>query len=470
MVQLICELLVNGTPPTAIPGNISAMYESLYGEEPDEAPSISFCRHCRVTVQVVGETMAALKLASAEEWKQLFTDATTRRQISFQCLLIGVMDGDDKIDPVVVSLCIFMEDESSETEANSILDKVCLFISLCLLSDSHSYNNFAFILFKINSLKDRLDRLREVVEKKHPGKGHLVPSADEINTDKLAKATVMTDTCSAAQKVRRVLCAAIPGMHEFDCMQHLRNVWIGGMEKAVTGELNKILRDSLDEIDPTIRVTSSISAIIRAIDKEFSLSANYPKGHGDLFAEWMLEKYPGALLLHVERAAGSRQDLCTEGCLPIIQNYPFYLEFLDWTLRKTNTSDKASILQRNLFVALGSVEMIALARFMSIIHVSVSMPFRWLAGKTHKLAEYDWGPMSMARVIDTLREKMSMIAAKPSLIHNEGFMLNIFEKYRLELPPFQEYWDEMFTKKRVSVVNRKSGTKELHFDQIKKVL
>ena len=123
--------------------------------------------------------------------------------------------------------------------------------------------------------------------------------------------------------------------------------------------------------------------------------------------------------------------------MPIIQNYPFYLEFLDWTLRKTNTSDKVSILQRNLFVALGSVEMIALARFMSIIHVSVSMPFRWLAGKTHKLAEYDWGLMSMARVIDTLQEKMSMIAAKPSLIHNEGFMLNIFEKYRLELPPFQ---------------------------------
>ena len=72
--------------------------------------------------------MAALKLAGAEEWKQLFTDATTRRQVLFQCLLIGVMDGDDKIDPVVVLLCIFMEDERSETEAKSILDKVCLCI------------------------------------------------------------------------------------------------------------------------------------------------------------------------------------------------------------------------------------------------------------------------------------------------------------------------------------------------------
>ena len=32
VVQMICELLVNGTPPTAIPGNIRTMYETLYGE------------------------------------------------------------------------------------------------------------------------------------------------------------------------------------------------------------------------------------------------------------------------------------------------------------------------------------------------------------------------------------------------------------------------------------------------------
>lgn len=123
-------------------------------------------------------------------------------------------------------------------------------------------------------------------------------------------------------------------------------------------------------------MSSSISAIIRTIDKDFSLSVNYPKGHGDLFAQWMLEHYPGALLLHVERVSGSRQNLCTEGCLPIIINYPYYLEFLDWMLKKTEKNNKASILQRNLFIALGSVEMIALARLLSIIHISVCMPFR----------------------------------------------------------------------------------------------
>ena len=102
---------------------------------------------------------------------------------------------------------------------------------------------------------------------------------------KLAGGNVMTDTCTAACKVRRILCSDIPGLHKFDCMQHLRNVWIGSTEKALTSELSNILHVSLEDIDLRIRVSSSISAVICAVDKEFSLSANYPKVHEDLFGE-----------------------------------------------------------------------------------------------------------------------------------------------------------------------------------------
>ena len=139
-------------------------------------------------------------------------------------------------------------------------------------------------------------------------------------------------------------------------------------------------------------------------------------------------------------------------------------------LKKTGKNNKASILQRNLFIALGSVEMIAVSRLLSIIHISVCMPFRWLAGKTHELRAYSWGPMSMARVIDTVREKMSAIFEKPELIHDKTFMMDIFKIYRDELPPFKEYWDEMFTKKQMSVVARKSGAKIVQFAEIKKAL
>ena len=52
VVQLICELLVNGTPTSSVPDNIRTMYEMLYGTEPEEMPSLAFVRKCRVIVEV----------------------------------------------------------------------------------------------------------------------------------------------------------------------------------------------------------------------------------------------------------------------------------------------------------------------------------------------------------------------------------------------------------------------------------
>ena len=34
---------------------------------------------------------------------------------------------------------------------------------------------------------------------------------------------------------------------------------------------------------------------------------------GGLFCVWMEENHPGALLLHIERTAGSRQDIMVKG-------------------------------------------------------------------------------------------------------------------------------------------------------------
>lgn len=57
------------------------------------------------------------------------------------------------------------------------------------------------LFFQINSLKDRLDSLRELVDTKFPGNSHLVPSSGGIDMEKLVGANVMTDTCTSAQKV-----------------------------------------------------------------------------------------------------------------------------------------------------------------------------------------------------------------------------------------------------------------------------
>ena len=144
-------------------------------------------------------------------------------------------------------------------------------------------------------------------------------------------------------------------------------------------------------------------------------------------------------------------------------NHRYYVQFLDDQLRKYR-HDKPSILQHNLFVALSSQEMIDLSRLLSIFHISVCIPFHWLAGKTHELKDHDWGPLSMSRVIDTVYTKMSQLHSSPSLIEEDDFMMSIFREYLDELPSFKKYWGVMFEKTRMSVVahSSKDGSKVVH--------
>jgi hypothetical protein len=93
---------VNGTSPAAVPQAMLTMYQMLTGDTPDKLPSMNFAWSCRVVVEVIGETIAAMKLANAPTWSQLWTDGTTRRQIPFTTLVIGLMRENEDIDPVVV--------------------------------------------------------------------------------------------------------------------------------------------------------------------------------------------------------------------------------------------------------------------------------------------------------------------------------------------------------------------------------
>jgi hypothetical protein len=124
VVLMICELLIHGTCPSAVPSCIHTGYKTLYQEAPDKLPSVNFVGECHVIVEVMGETMTAIKLANVPQWLQLWTDSTTRRQILFTTLIIGVLAESGDIDPCVVSSCIFMEDETSKTQVDGIVKKM----------------------------------------------------------------------------------------------------------------------------------------------------------------------------------------------------------------------------------------------------------------------------------------------------------------------------------------------------------
>ena len=125
VVQLICELLVDGAPPSSIPRIIYTTSSTMTNEEPKDLPSVNFVRGCRIIAQIIGETIAAIKLARSESWEQLFTDGTSRRQVSFQNMIIGLLSNqNDTLHPLYVSSCIFNEDETSEKQVEGMIEKV----------------------------------------------------------------------------------------------------------------------------------------------------------------------------------------------------------------------------------------------------------------------------------------------------------------------------------------------------------
>jgi hypothetical protein len=95
---------------------------------------------------------------------------------------------------------------------------------------------------------------------------------------------------------------------------------------------------------------------------------------------------------------------------------------------------------------------------------------QWLAAKTPELGEWGWGPELNDDAIDTLRESMMDIVDDPIKILDEGFMMNMLSKYVDALPPFKEYWEHLFQKKRMVVVASESGAKVLQFAKLRKEL
>ena len=78
IVLLICEMLVNGTHPSAVPANIQTSCAAFTGVEADELPSVDFFHECRIVLQNPNKTLSALQLGSADTWHQVFTDVTAR--------------------------------------------------------------------------------------------------------------------------------------------------------------------------------------------------------------------------------------------------------------------------------------------------------------------------------------------------------------------------------------------------------
>ena len=121
-----------------------------------------------------------------------------------------------------------------------------------------------------------------MLENSHSSYQHNIPDPSSMNICKSGSGSaLMSDTSNGARKTRRLI---IDQVHEavetllkedsdfihvleFDCWNHLINLWIMGITNSLSTLLGNTLRKELDGIDSRLRVSTSIEAVLRAVDK-----------------------------------------------------------------------------------------------------------------------------------------------------------------------------------------------------------
>ena len=458
VVEMVLELLSHRTPPACISANILTVASILFpnGASVLELPSTSFVRECRTLLVHTTKTLAAYTLGKVDKYDELFNDGTSRRQTSIENVIIGYMT-ENGFKTVTLSTSILAEDETAQA---------CLEAVMATFKEG----------------RDLLQIWRDATQEMFPTRPdllELLPEPKQLTTGKLSKSGVMTDTCAKARKCQRLFAKSITEaalelgiaeadikIYELDCWHHLRNIWLGAVTKQLSKTLDDVLEDCLGDIPWNLRVTTDIIGLLMAGEKEFSEEANYAKGHGSMFHYFMKTYHPDAYLYPFARSlGGARQDLGTEGAMAFYMNLPYLVAFLNDRL-----SIKAdNILQRSLFTVLRSSEMIALLRVLSIVHIAITLPTRWLAGNTEDLSEFEFGVLDMGIVVDLLEKAMISVSEDGELLLDEDFMMNIFSDIGDCVDPFADYITHLFEEKQSNGVSgsRRKEDKVLPFDLLR---
>ena len=86
-------------------------------------------------------------------------------------------------------------------------------------------------------------------------------------------------------------------------------------------------------------------------------------------------------------------------------NHPYFIEFLYERLQTPGNN----ILQENILIILSSLEMTVLARLYAIIHITIFISTRWLAGNFIIIANYNFSVPSIGRMVDGLETALEAI-------------------------------------------------------------
>ena len=207
------------------------------------------------------------------------------------------------------------------------------------------------------------------------------------------------------------------------CQNHLRSTSIRHGIKFEKEFLEEVMKECLEDFDPSFRVTLDTEAVCRAAAKEFMFSGGrlYAKGKGSLFLAWVIDKNPNRVIYILQRAdLGTRLDSTTEVALALYMNRDLFLEFLFERVQAAKSGEDNK-LENALYVLLSSSEVIAAIRVRAMIHLKITMPMRFLTNSN----DVDYSPADMGPLVDALDKFLLSVETNGNLLMDMN--LDIFE-------------------------------------------
>ena len=175
VMKIIVEMLVNGTLPSAVCKNLESTCRlTCPNVEIKELPSIDYVRKCRGNIRIMTEACAAYILAKNKDWKQIFIDATSRRQTSMTSMSAGIMK-DNLLKPIMLTCSKVGMGETSK-------DTVDIFNET--LEDG----------------KEHITKLKKTCEREHPEFEHDIPSEESLSLINCEGSAFTNDTRDHAYK------------------------------------------------------------------------------------------------------------------------------------------------------------------------------------------------------------------------------------------------------------------------------
>jgi hypothetical protein len=113
--------------------------------------------------------------------------------------------------------------------------------------------------------------------------------------------------------------------------------------------------------------------------------------------------------------------------------------------------------------------MVALLHVLSILHIAICLPTRWLAGNSKDFGNYDFSYYHMGKLLGTVEDWFEEISKKRELLLDEDFIKDMFMEIADKVDPFATYLEFMFTEKESRIVggmNSEDG-KVLPYDELR---